>query len=320
MGGLDTSFSSDGKRFVFRAAIRDVAGRLRWRLKIWDWDTGRELFQWPESRDSSVQPASLVAPTLDSTGRRFAATVRRPGVEGKFDLKVWDVDGGKELWTIPITAIDSRGYYYRCLAFSPDGASIAALVRPDGPEAPSDSREVQILEAETGKELRRFATGTGSVLAYSPDGSRLAVAGGGPIGVWDARLGKELFQLKEEEEEFKDSRESIAFSPDGSSLAKASWDGKVRIWDVGTIEPGGNRAPARIFEESSVRLAEVAWGAEGRSIAASDGGGRYLRWEVTTPETRDPMRGLVDGEVFPNLFGRSPTILRGLQGRLRSFE
>ncbi len=311
--GLDTGFSPDGQRFAFRAGVRDAAGRWSGRLKIWDWDTGRELLTWPGSRDSPVDPRSLVGPTFDTTGRRFSAAVPRPGDEGQFDLKVWEVDGSKELWTIPITVIDRRGTDFRCLAFSPDGACIAALVRPGGSKASVDGREVRILASDTGKELRRFATGSGSLLAYSPDGSRLAVARGGPIGVWDTRSGKELLRLKKERGEFDDTFEWIAFSPDGSRLARASTDGKLRIWDFAALQPGGDHAPARILEESGGPLGGIAWGTDGRSIAASDWGGRYLSWDVTTPETHDSMSGPVSPRFSPISAGDPPRFCAGFR-------
>ena len=36
-------FSPDGKRFVFSALIRDKSGREGWRMKVFEWETGRDL-------------------------------------------------------------------------------------------------------------------------------------------------------------------------------------------------------------------------------------------------------------------------------------
>jgi WD40 repeat protein len=50
--------------------------------------------------------------------------------------------------------------------------------------------------------------------------------------LWDARSGERLLNLSDH----RDSVTKIAFSPDGTKLATASFDGTARVWDGGSGE------------------------------------------------------------------------------------
>jgi WD40 repeat protein len=74
---------------------------------------------------------------------------------------------------------------------------------------------------------------TGNV-AFSPDGTRLAVASSIGIWIYDARPGKEkeldLFTGHTGEVT------ALAFSPDGATIASANWDGTLYLWNAVTGE------------------------------------------------------------------------------------
>ena len=67
-------------------------------------------------------------------------------------------------------------------------------------------------------------------IKYSPDGTKLAVASG--IGVWiyDAQSGEELDLLLGHTR----SVYTVAFSPDGTTLASGSGDDTIRLWNTHT--------------------------------------------------------------------------------------
>ena len=68
------------------------------------------------------------------------------------------------------------------------------------------------------------------VVAYSPDGTRLAVASS--IGIWlyDANTGAEVALLTGH----MGVVTSVSFSPEGTTLASGSYDATIRLWKVAT--------------------------------------------------------------------------------------
>ena len=67
---------------------------------------------------------------------------------------------------------------------------------------------------------------TGNI-TYSPDGTRLAMASGIEIWMYNAHTGEELALLAGHVGWVL----SVSFSPDGAALASGSGDGTVRLWE-----------------------------------------------------------------------------------------
>jgi serine/threonine protein kinase/Tol biopolymer transport system component len=99
-------------------------------------------------------------------------------------------------------------------------------------------------------------------LAFSPVGSLLAsgVATEDNVGLWDPRSGSLVRLLKGHTSRVS----SVAFSPDGFTLASGSWDDKVFLWDVRSgdklaefIRP--NNVTSLVFSPDGKMLASGAW-------------------------------------------------------------
>ncbi len=124
---------------------------------------------------------------------------------------------------------------------------------------------------------------TGNI-AFSPDGSRLAVATSIGIWIYDARAE----QPKPLDLLIGHTRKvtSIAFSPDGTTLASGSRDGTVRLWDVIT------GLPITVLKGHPTYVKCVAFSPDGTTLASGsyplnqEEGATLLFWDIPTRQQR----------------------------------
>jgi WD40 repeat protein len=201
------AFSRDGKH----VATCGVSGIVT----LWAWNDRRRLGEL-YSRDGRMN--NLI---FSSDGSALATS------ESAGLVKLWDVPAGSERMTFQA----SQGNAVAMLALSADGALIATASYPE--------REVRLWNVTDGElrtALPKTALGV-RALAFSPDGTLLAIAGeDGTAVLWGVNEARELGSVRANER----GLQSIAFSNDGRVLATGGTDGYVRLWDVAQALTGGN--------------------------------------------------------------------------------
>jgi WD40 repeat protein len=219
---------------------------------------------------------------------------RQPLATGGRDeiVRLWDANNGKELHQFKHEGT------LRSLAFSPDGKMLAS----------GDLQlNVHVWDLENRKELHKIkiqSTFTDRLpLAFSPDSKTLACGGalnadwphgipstdpygivpvldkGYPVLLWDAATGKELGRLDGPNSRIR----SLAYSADGKTLAAASSDGRISLWDVAagkerlciTAHPDNIDSP---FRSSPA----VAFAADGKTLVSCSTDKTIRLWDAVT--------------------------------------
>jgi WD40 repeat protein len=194
-----------------------------------------------------------------------------------FSARVWDAINGTQLRTLQVVPPHAEYGYISAVAFSPDGKSVvtAAWRQP-----------VCFWDPKTGERLDENLPVKQAAysLAFSPDGSKLAVGEHSAVKVWDLRSRKVLHDFQFEQNQIGQAWR-VVFSPDGTLLAAALLDyggsfvpkaPKVRVWNVAT----GNE----VFSAWSNRSAiAIAVSRDGKLAAAGD---RLIEiWDLNTQQS-----------------------------------
>jgi RNA polymerase sigma factor (sigma-70 family) len=207
------AFTADG-RSLLTANPGGNPGRLPEEranvLRLWDVATSKELRRW--------HTMSNRCPLALSPDGRFVAS------ENQDAVIVWDAMTGRQFRRLPLPAPVS----VNDLAFSPDGRTLVTAQRDGHFRNPQSA--VRFWELATAKE-RLFSSidpAWGQCLAYSPDGRYLAVGGERKVHVLDATTGEVIREFTGHHRDVT----SLAFAPDGKSLASGSADTTILIWKI----------------------------------------------------------------------------------------
>jgi WD40 repeat protein len=261
-------------------------------LHLWDVATGEPARRLEGHRHT------LVGVAFSPDGKLLAS-----GDVGS-TIRVWDVAAGKELHHVDVKSLTD----HLSLAFSPDGKTLACggawddssflagrgIGSIQGIEVtPKEGYLVLLWDAATGKELRRFAGLMDKVksVAFSPDGKTLAAASAdGRIGLWQTATGRELLFIVAHPDHVEPNYRfppcpCVAFAPDGKTLASASMDRTIRLWDATTAKELGR------FGSADGGFYTIAFAPDGRTLVSGSSDATLTVWDVAAaPHQLTPAR------------------------------
>ncbi len=241
------AISPDGLQLAFFGGDNTV--------KIMDINSGQTLLTLPES-DNQVRGLAF-----KPDGRRLATA----GADNR--VHVWDLVTGKELLALvgPTAPVDR-------VIYSPDGARLATIDR---------SGEARLWDAASGQTLftlkvfdeNRIQLSNSIGIAFSPNGSSLATAGGNFIKIWDTQTGQATLVLPLNDDKLA---YAVAFSPDGKRLVVSFRGGSVNVLDTAT----GQKLFELTGHTGSVR--HIAYSLDGTRIATASVDGTTRLWDAAT--------------------------------------
>ena len=133
-------------------------------------------------------------------------------------------------------------------------------------------------------------------VAYSPDGTRLAVASSVGIWLYDADTGAEVALLSRHTGDVF----SVSFSPDGSTLAGGCQDGTIGLWDVAI-----GQEKARLKGHTGY-VPSVSFSPDGNTLASLGGPSDHTirLWDVVSGREKAILEEYIYGVVIRDVLTR----------------
>jgi WD40 repeat protein len=324
----EVAFSPDGTRLALSCGD---AGAAVWEVSTWQ--------SQPVLWQGNGGPVNSLALSPDGT---MLAVGRGDGRTEPVTVQLWDVATGHEA-----AILEGHTDWVPGVAFSPDGTLLASgswdrtvrlwnvttrelvlVLSPLSDGVVAGESSIYDDDGDVTLHLDVYSDGVSSV-AFSPDGTKLAVGRGDPwvgpgsLQLYDAATGELLAEFYAGATPpccEMVSVTDLVFSPDGTMLAAANGDGVARVWDVATrkelaaLDPDSGWLGSIAFSPDGSLLATGgAWSDCDYGEVCSPDEGEVRLWEVATGEQLALVEG-PEGGVRDVAFNPDGTLIAFVGG------
>ena len=254
----DVQYSPDGTRIAVASTIG-----------VWFYDVNADKAPVPLTTDMT----SIFSISFSLDGETLAS-----GGEDEL-VRLWDVDTRNHKRTF----ITNHGPFFRVL-FSTDGETLASC----------SVQELNLWDVATNTHKANNRMGASwFTISMNADGGTLATINKGyaTIRLWDVITGEEEGWLRGHTKDV----ESIAFSPDGKTLASGSRDKTVRLWDVATGKQ------KKVLKGHRKSIDSIVFSADGQMLASASRDKTIRVWDAITGKHKKILKGHtapVNGAAF----------------------
>jgi WD40 repeat protein/tRNA A-37 threonylcarbamoyl transferase component Bud32 len=288
-------------------------------IKLWDVTTGKELRVLPS-------PGSVVSLAFGEGGTSLILVTSKPRKPGHVDdpKLLMEILGGKGKPTLdPLT----DALELRILEFDGRKPPAVTKLNPTRLAAPVNFFAVATDgEGKIPTNLIPLKEGlfVPMCLALAPDKKVLALGGiitelrkpgtvaiapkqDGAILLWDLDKGEEVALLKA-----RSFVQSMAFAPDGTTLAGTNFDKSIRLWSLARQMDGKlmTLETATLTAQASV-VPALAFSADSKTLITGAGDGNVKLWDVASKQVRLECKGHLQGVMSVVVTPDSKTLLTG---------
>ena len=253
-------FSEDGTRFAIASNIG---------LWIYDVHTGEEVALL------TGHPSDFTVMASSPDGSMLASANENA-------ISLWEIDTGREVVTLT-----EHTENITTLVFSPDNGTLASG---------SEDNTIRLWNATTGQLLfLPLSEHTGDItsIAFSPDSQTLASGSrDNTIRLWSATTGQRLATLEEQivwgavtHEGHTGDVTTVAFSPDGATLAGGDTDNTIRLWNVAA------RQHRTALTGHTGTVTALTFSKDGTMLVSGSRDNTIRLWNTTTERHLDTLEG-----------------------------